>query len=136
LPADTRMITDDRKLPTGTVAVAGTDYDFRAPRLIGHTQWDHAVTGLTPGADGNTWVSLKDPSTGVGVSLWADAAHRWLQIYTADDAPAINRRSLAVEPMTGPPDAFRSSQDVIRLSPAGAPGDSVTTTWGIVALAN
>ena len=134
LPAATQMITDERKLPTGAVDVTGTDYDFRSPRAIGQTHWDHAVTDLAPSADGNTWVFLKNLTSGDGVALWADGTHPWLQVYTADDAPAINRRSLAVEPMTGPPDAFRSGTDLIRLSPAGTPGDSVTTNWGIVAL--
>lgn len=134
VPAATRMLTDERKLPTGLTPVEGTDYDFRIPRVIGSTEWDHAVTDLARGEDDKTWVTLRDPSAGTGVALWADGRYPWLQIYTADDAPAINRRALAVEPMTGPPDAFRTGTDVIRLSAAGFSGDTVTSTWGVVAL--
>ena len=43
------------------------------------------------------------------------------------DRPDVQRRGLAVEPMTCPPNAFRSGDDLIRLDP----GASVTTTWGI-----
>ena len=48
LPAEKRLTTDERKLPTGLVDVTGTEFDFREPRVIGETQWDHAVTSLTP----------------------------------------------------------------------------------------
>jgi aldose 1-epimerase len=37
------------------------------------------------------------------------------------------RRAVAVEPMTCPPDAFRSDRDVITL----APGQTWTGAWGI-----
>jgi len=41
----------------------------------------------------------------------------------------VNRRALAVEPMTCPPDAFRTGDSVIRL----APGETATGAWGIAA---
>jgi aldose 1-epimerase len=48
-------------------------------------------------------------------------------LFTGDPLPDVNRRSLAVEPMTCPPDAFRSGHDLIRLEP----GQSFTSAWGI-----
>ena len=48
-------------------------------------------------------------------------------LFTGDPLPDVARRSLAVEPMTCPPDAFRSGEDLIRLEPGG----SFTSTWGI-----
>jgi aldose 1-epimerase len=134
LPARVQMTTDERKLPTGLVEVAGTAYDFRAPRPIRDTRWDHAVTDLERSADGYCWVTLRDPATGRGVALWADRHHPWLQIYTGDESPATARRSVAVEPMTAPPDAFRTGLDLLRLAPAGSAGDSFAASWGIRAL--
>lgn len=134
LPARRRMTTDERKLPTGLVEVVGTDYDFQASRTIGDTRWDHAVTDLERSADGRCWVRLRDPMTGRGVALWTDEHHPWLQIYTGDDTPATARRSLAVEPMTAPPDAFRTGVDLVHLAPADSPGDSFVASWGIRAL--
>jgi aldose 1-epimerase len=48
-------------------------------------------------------------------------------IFTGDTLPDVNRRSIAVEPMTCPPNAFRTGTDVITLEP----GMSWTGTWGI-----
>jgi aldose 1-epimerase len=48
-------------------------------------------------------------------------------LFTGDPLPDVARRSLAVEPMTCPPDAFRSGVALIRLEP----GRSFTTNWGI-----
>jgi aldose 1-epimerase len=43
------------------------------------------------------------------------------------DLPDVRRQGLAVEPMTCPPQAFRTGEDVIRL----APGESWSGEWGI-----
>jgi aldose 1-epimerase len=59
-----------------------------------------------------------------------DAAHPYLMIFSGDTLPAAERRrSLAVEPMTCPPNAFRTGEGLIRL----APGESFTSRWGIAA---
>jgi aldose 1-epimerase len=49
-------------------------------------------------------------------------------LFTGDPLPDVDRRSLAVEPMTCPPNAFRTGEALIRLEP----GDSTTGAWGIV----
>ena len=36
-------------------------------------------------------------------------------LFTGDPLPDVARRSLAVEPMTCPPNAFRTGRDLIRL---------------------
>lgn len=131
LPAATRLLVDDRLLPTGTEPVAGTAYDFRRPRLIGQVGFDDGFTDLERDADGVATLRLRDAATGRGVALWADGRHRWLQVFSADDVPGTARRSLAVEPMTAPPDAFRSGTDLVTLAPYGEPGDEVSATWGI-----
>jgi aldose 1-epimerase len=43
------------------------------------------------------------------------------------DRPDVNRRGLAVEPMTCAPNAFRSGEGLLTLEP----GDSDTATWGL-----
>jgi aldose 1-epimerase len=63
---------------------------------------------------------------GTGVRLWADASFGWWQVFTGDTLPRERyRRSVAVEPMTCPPDAFRSGRDVITLDP----GQPWHATW-------
>jgi aldose 1-epimerase len=96
---------------------------------------DHAFTDLGRDARGRAVIELRDPADGTGVGLWVDGSHGWVQVYTADDHDgAAYRRSLAVEPMTAPPDAFSSGRDVWVLAPAGQDGDEASASWGISAL--
>jgi len=64
------------------------------------------------------------------VSLWADEGYRWLQVFTGDSlGPDRRRKAVAIEPMTCPPNAFATGEDVLVLEP----GQAVTHTWGIQA---
>lgn len=126
-PAATVLTEDERGIPTGRLAVDGSEYDFRRPRPIGSTRLDHCFTDLERDGDGRARVTLEDPETGSSLSLWVDDAYHYLMLFTGDPLPNVNRRSLAVEPMTCPPNAFRSGEALMRLDP----GESVTSTWGI-----
>ena len=50
-------------------------------------------------------------------------------LFTGDPLPDVARRSLAVEPMTCPPNAFRTGRDLIRLAawPVGLLAGGVST---------
>jgi aldose 1-epimerase len=127
VPAETRLRTDSRMLPTGRATVAGTEFDFREPRLIGPTQLDTAYTDLLRDPDGLLRVRLEAPD-GRRLVLWTDRACPWLVLFSADPLPSADRRrGIAVEPMTCPPDAFRSGEDLIVLQP----GQTATMSWGI-----
>ena len=76
---------------------------------------------------------MRDPSSGDGVALWMDDRHRWIQVFTAELDP-VPRRAVAVEPMTSPPDAFRSGRDLVVLAPAGEDADEFSASWGVRAL--
>lgn len=131
LPAATRLLVDDeRLLPTGREAVEGTAHDFRVARPLRDVVLNHCFTDLDRDADGTTAAVLRDPASGDGVTLWVDGHHPWLLLYTADDVPATARRSLAIEPMTAPPDALRTGEDLLTL----APDETVSVVWGIRAL--
>jgi len=127
LPAATMIVAGERLLPVGTEPVEGTEFDFREARRIGTTQINHAFTDLERDADGLVRVELRDPDGGAAVTLWADESYPYLQVFTGDPLPDVNRRSLAVEPMTCPPNAFRSGDALVRLEP----GASHSGTWGI-----
>jgi aldose 1-epimerase len=130
VPATVRVLSDaERLLPTGSEEVAGTPYDLRGPRPLGDLVLNHAFGGLTRGADGRATARLVAPE-GTGVELWVDERHGWLMVYTADDVPATARRSLAVEPMTAPADAFNSGVDVVSLGP----DERFSAAWGIRAI--
>jgi aldose 1-epimerase len=127
IPAPTLLDSDGRGLPTGQASVAGTEHDFRAPRPLGATVLDHCFTDLERDEDGIARVRLHDPKTGRTVRVWVDGSYPYLMVFTGDPLPDVNRRSLAVEPMTCPPNAFRTGEAVIRLKS----GESATGAWGI-----
>jgi aldose 1-epimerase len=126
-PGRTVLQTDDRGIPVGSKPVEGTEYDFRRPRPIGETRLDHAFTDLEREDDGHARVELLDPERGVTLSLRLDGNYGFLQLFTGDPIPAIARRSLAVEPMTCAPNAFRTGEGLVVLQP----GESTSATWGI-----
>jgi aldose 1-epimerase len=133
VPAASWLPMDDNGIPSGPVApVADTAYDFRQPRLIGSTQLDHALTGLERDGEGRAWARLAaGGGSGARVGLWAGPGYHWLQVFTGDAlGPDRRRKALAVEPMTCPPNAFVTGDDLLVLEP----GQSVTHAWGIQAL--
>lgn len=134
LPAATRSVVDEALIPVGREPVESTAYDFRVARPLRGTELNTGFTDLDRDERGVATVTLRDPVSGRAVALWADEHHRWLLLYTADDVPATARRSLAVEPMTAPPDAFRSGDDLLTLAAAGEPGDEVSVSWGVRAV--
>ena len=132
LPAAFWLPTDDRGIPSGRPAeVAGTPYDFRQPRTIGTTRLDTALTGLARDRDGRAWAHLAAAGgQGTRVGLWVSHGYRWLQVFTGDPLPPDRRRkAVAIEPMSCPPNAFVTGDDLLVLEP----GEAVTHAWGIQA---
>jgi aldose 1-epimerase len=127
VPGRSVLQSDERGLPVASESVEGTEYDFQQPRRIGSARLDHAFTDLKRDQDGLARVELRDPNRGMQVSLWVDQRYPYLMIFSGDSIPNFNRRSLAVEPMTCPPNAFRTGDALVRLEP----GVSLTSTWGI-----
>jgi aldose 1-epimerase len=123
------LVHDERDLPVGSEPVDGTEFDFREARPIGTTILDNAFTDLERGPDGRARVTLHDPEAGRTVTLSVDEHYGYLMLFTGDPLPDVNRRALAVEPMTCPPNAFRTGDSVVRL----APGDSAAGVWTIAA---
>jgi len=127
VPARTVLRSDERGIPIGAETVTGTEYDFQQPRPIGAIALDHAFTDLNRDADGVARVELRDPDQGTHASLWVDAGYPYLMVFSGDPLPDVRRRSLGIEPMTCPPNAFRTGVSLIRLEP----GAKATSTWGI-----
>ena len=125
LDAARRVTVDERLLPTGTQAVSGV-YDLRAGLPLAGVQLDDAWLEATPDADGLTRAALTG-SDGRTVEVWADATLPAWQVCTGDGIPGIDRRGVAVEPMTCVADAFRTGDLLVEL----APGGSATVRWGL-----
>lgn len=125
VPAATVLLSDGEGIPTGTAPVDGRPYDFRRPKVIGRTTLDNAFTDLERDAGGIARVELHHEER--GVALWMDEAYRYVMVFSGDPLPDVNRKSLAVEPMTCPPNAFSTGEALVRLQP----GEPFTAAWGI-----
>jgi aldose 1-epimerase len=130
LPAAFWLPVDDRGIPSGPAEpVDGTPYDFRQPRAIGATKLDNPLTRLERDGDGRAWAQLAaDGGAGARVRMWAGEGYNWLQVFTGDPlGPDMRRKAVAIEPMTCPPNAFVTADDLLVLQP----GEAVTRAWGI-----
>ena len=138
VPAGTVMEMSDRNLPVAPHPVSGP-YDFRSPRALGDTVLDNTYTDLARGDDGVFRAQLiadgpdgpGGPGGRQGVEVWSDEGFGWLQVYTSDTQPEpYYRRSVAIEPLTCPPNAFRSGDGLVVLEP----GQEHVGRWGLRAL--
>ena len=128
VPGRSRILADARLLPIGAVKVAGTEYDYTEPRRIGAAVLDTTWGDLDRQADGGSAVTIAAPDGSRSVTVWGDENFHWWQVFTGDTLTGERfRRSLAIEPMTCPPDAFRSGRDLIVL----APGQTWRASWGV-----
>jgi aldose 1-epimerase len=126
VPARQRLVVDDRQIPVGVEPVAGTGHDLRRGKRLREARFDDGFTGLTV-RDGRGSAEVRTRSG--GARLWFDEAFRYLQVFTVD-ALVDGRAGVAVEPMTGAPDAFNSGDGLIVL----APRETWTASWGIAPL--
>ena len=129
VPAKTVLRSDERGIPTGRAPVDGTAFDFRQPSSVAETVLDHCFTDFDRDEDGRACVRLLD-AEGHGVMLWMDQSYQYVMLFTGDPLPDVDRRSLAVEPMTCPPNAFQTGENVIVLEP----GRVSSSSWGISAI--
>jgi aldose 1-epimerase len=126
VPAHTALQSNSRGIPTRTVDVAGTDLDFRTPRRIGEAKLDNGFTDLERDEDGRARVVLSTADDHDRVVVWVDESYGYLMLFTGD-RPDVQRRGLAVEPMTCAPNAFRTGDVFVVLEP----GATHTGKWGI-----
>jgi aldose 1-epimerase len=91
--------------------------DFRKAKPIGTTEINHAYAHLVHGSDGRAHTRLRDPATGIGVSVWQEKGV--MLAFTADTVTRDVRRSVALEPMESMSNAFNRPDcaDAIRLEP-------------------
>jgi aldose 1-epimerase len=123
IPARTRVPVDERLLPTAPAApVEGTELDFRAPRRLGALRVDACFGELGRSPAGVARVRLGTNSGPGQLTVWMDERFRFVQVFTADAA-------IAVEPMTCAPDAFNSGDGLVVLEP----GASFTGRCGLIA---
>ena len=129
VPAATWLRTDEHNIPVARSPVEQSEHDFRSPRQIGAAVLDTTYTDLARDPDGMARVRLSDADGRRHLTVRLDAAYGYVQLFSGDtlDDLARRRRSLAVEPMTSAPNAFRSGDGLRVLQP----GESFASAWGI-----
>lgn len=136
LPARTHLRLNERSLPLGVEpadvvrrnGLSFGDATTRPKGRLSGSVLDDCFTDLELD-DNKCWAARFYPSPEEGpVVIWADAAFRYLMCFSGDTlAPADRRRGIAIEPMTCPPNALRSGEGLITLTP----GESFTCSFGI-----
>jgi aldose 1-epimerase len=130
LPALLRLEANERLIPTGrALPVKGTDHDFLQLRTIGSLEMDTAFASVVPDADGRIRSVLQSADGQRELTLWMEPPYAYLMVFTGDAIPDARRRrqSIAIEPMTCAPNAYRTGDGLRVLQP----GESLTTSWGI-----
>lgn len=123
--AGTRLVTDERLIPRRTEPVGG-DFDLRAGRTVGELDLDSAYTDLEFDA-GIARHTLSAPD-GRSVSLWQDEHCGYVHVFVTTKFPG-RTKAVAIEPMTGPANAFNTGDGLRWLDP----GEQFAMTWGISA---
>jgi aldose 1-epimerase len=122
VPARSKLEVDGG-LPTGATHRFHGDVG-----RIGHRAFDDPLTDLVRDDDGWARLHLRGPLGELVLAV--DEAWPWLQIYTGDQLPeGQRRRSLAVEPMTCPPNALADGTDLVVLEPGGDWSGSWSLHW-------
>ncbi|WP_326522655.1 aldose 1-epimerase family protein [Cellulomonas edaphi] len=125
LGASRHVTVDERLLPTGHEPVSGV-FDLRGGTALRGIAFDDAWVEPDRDDDGLTWARLAS-GDGRTVAMWADSGCAAWQVCTGDGIPLIERRGVAVEPMSCIADAFRTGDDLVELG-----GDDVhEITWGL-----
>lgn len=108
-PALSYYESDEQLIPVAQHTVEDSIFDFRTPIAMKDRVVDNSFTDL-PRAE---WTVRVSHSVS-GVSTCVHSSAPWLQMYSGD---FIQRAGLAVEPMTCPPNALATGQDLILIEP-------------------
>lgn len=130
VPADTWLRPADDGIPSDAVPVDGTPLDLRSATVVGDQQLDDAVGHLRRDGDRVAHVHLVDRSAGRRITLRLEEGLDWLMIFTGESdriAPERRRTSIAIEPMSCPPDALRTGTDLAVL----AAGTHRSWSWAV-----
>ncbi len=128
LPAGDFFCVDEVRLLPTQVEPVPSYLDFRELQQIRDTFIDHAFL-IDENLDSQR-IEILSPS-GYGVAMSFSKDLKWIQVHTADrEGGPDSRRSLAIEPMSCPPDAFNSGIDLIHL----LPNETKSSFWRIFAL--
>ncbi|HKI45787.1 MAG TPA: hypothetical protein VKA08_10700 [Balneolales bacterium] len=120
IPSQFLYKVDDQRIPTGEKV----EFDaFAELKKINDYDFDSCFELAS--SNGKAIVQVADPSNDFHFTIWqetGDNKYNYLQVYTPP-----NRKSIAFEPMTCPPDVFNNKIGLIALKPK----DEISFSWGV-----
>lgn len=123
VPASLSLPFDAAGRPGALEPVKG-HIDLRHGRRVGSSALNHTFTGMRS-IDGRVVCEVRGREG--TIRLWASPTCTWIQVYTGDGLPPERaRRSIAIEPMTAPPQALATGHAITL-----PPKDSLSLEWGI-----
>lgn len=128
IAAATRFVTDDRLIPIDEVPTAGTAFDLSTGASVTSVDLNTTFGSLGDPVDGVHTHRLTAPN-GSYTELWQHVDFGFVLAFATPFPRPDGSKSLAVaiEPMTGPPNAFNSGQGLRWLEP----GERWSLDWGI-----
>lgn len=129
------ILVNERKIPIGRQATAGTHFDITNWRKLSTCDFDHGFADLERDAEGVARHYLrgsKDSSSRSKATLeiWQSAELKHVFIFTPDfyfnNLDSTKRHAIAIEPQSAPANAFNSKEDLTWLEP----GEVFSCSWG------
>jgi aldose 1-epimerase len=123
LPVRSQLVLDQNVIPTGEES----DFDGDLG-VIGDRVLDAALPVHRAAGEEVATAEIAGPAGRLELAI--GPSFRWLVVFTGDTLPEPDRRrSVAVEPLTCPPNAFATGTDVISLKPGAPWTDHWTLRW-------
>jgi len=124
-------IVNNRKIPIGKQDISGSEFDITDWRELSTCNFDHGFSNLVRDSNGRGHHFLRSPSGDV-LDIWQSTEMKYAFIFTPDfytnNADATPRTAIAIEPQTGPANAFNSKEDLIWIEP----NQAFEASWGLV----
>lgn len=123
-------LVNNRKIPIGRQKISGSEFDITNWRKLSSCHFDHGFSELERDSQGDAHHYLRAPG-GALLDVWQSAEMKYAFIFTPDfytnNADQTPRTAIAIEPQTGPANAFNSKEDLIWLEP-----DQIfEASWGV-----
>ncbi len=124
-------LVNERKIPIGKQDTSGSEFDITDWREVSTCNFDHGFSNLVRDSNGRAHHLLRSPS-GEVLDIWQSAEMKYAFIFTPDfytnNADQTPRTAIAIEPQTGPANAFNSKEDLIWIEP----NQAFDASWGLV----
>ncbi|MEO0025109.1 MAG: hypothetical protein RL196_1550 [Actinomycetota bacterium] len=127
--AKTRTTVNERQIPVGQEATAGTEFDLREGIRLPDVFIDQDFTDLERDAEGKAHTYLLT-SEGRGLDVWQDATFKHVVIFTPGFFPREEggqTYTAAIEPSTAAPNAFNNGTNLHWLKK----DELFTASWGV-----